>query len=288
MSDSNKTEKATPRRRQKAREQGQVARSRDFSNILAATAALSVFAWQTPQEVRRWGALLQNAIELSTEQSIAATGPLFLWVAAELARWAAPALLTAFCGALLGGLLQGGLVIAPEALAFKIERFSPAKKLGQLFSLTGLSGMLKSLLPFSAIAYVAVATFRQGWSAISRSANLPFQNSVSLTLQMVFTICWKSALVLVVWAGVDYALTWFKLEGDLKMSREEMRQETEGHGREPRGQDAHAPHAKGAAAEKDARRHGDRDGRDHQSHALRGGAALRRAHRSARGGGQGP
>ncbi len=42
----NKSEKPTPRRRQKAREQGQVARSRDLSGALAAAGALGLIAWQ--------------------------------------------------------------------------------------------------------------------------------------------------------------------------------------------------------------------------------------------------
>ena len=42
----NKTEKPTPRRRQKAREQGQVARSRDLSSILAVSGAFGLVAWQ--------------------------------------------------------------------------------------------------------------------------------------------------------------------------------------------------------------------------------------------------
>lgn len=225
MSDSNKTEKPTPRRRQKAREQGQVARSRDFSNIIASIAAVGVFAWQTPDEIRRWATLFQNSIALATTQSIEATGPVFFWTFAEMARWTAPALLTAFAGAMLGGMMQGGMVFAPAALAPKIERFSPAKKLGQLFSLTGLSGLLKSLLPFFAIVYVTISTLRQGWSLILQASDLPFQTYMPSVLRMVFEVCWKSAIVLFVWAAVDYLLTWFKLEGDLKMSREELRQE---------------------------------------------------------------
>jgi flagellar biosynthetic protein FlhB len=226
MSNSNKTEKATPQRRQKAREQGQIARSRDFSNVIASIAGISVFIWRTPDEVHQWGRFFQRAVELSTTQSIEATGPYFFWTVSEVVRWAAPAIVAAFAGAALGGLMQGGIVVAPAALALKIERLSPANKLGQIFSLTGLSGLLKSILPFSAIVYLTVGTFEKHWSLIIRASNLALQDYVSLSLRTVFEVCWKAALVLFAWAVVDYLLNWFKVEGDLKMSKEELRQET--------------------------------------------------------------
>jgi flagellar biosynthesis protein FlhB len=43
---------------------------------------------------------------------------------------------------------------------------------------------------------------------------------------MVFEVAWKAGLVLLVWSGVDYLLTWQKQEGDLRMTKEEIRQES--------------------------------------------------------------
>ena len=54
MADQNKTEKATPRRRQKAREQGQIARSRDLIAGLGTMTAVMVLAWQLPGFVADW------------------------------------------------------------------------------------------------------------------------------------------------------------------------------------------------------------------------------------------
>ena len=55
----------------------------------------------------------------------------------------------------------GGLVFAPEALAFKPEKLSPANKVKQMFSLAGLSGILKSLIPFGVIAWIGVSTVQR-------------------------------------------------------------------------------------------------------------------------------
>jgi flagellar biosynthetic protein FlhB len=225
MSDS-KTEKPTPRRRQKAREQGQVARSRDLSGILALSGAFGVIAWQGFSAVEAWRNLLRQSIEFSGSASLSPSEPLFVWTGWTIAKCVVPVMATAWTLSLLGGLAQGGVVFAPEALIPKIERLSPAQKLGQIFSLTGLSSLLKSLLPFAAIGYVGFAVIRDHWIAIVISSSTSIWTFSRFLLTAIFEVTWKSALVLLSWALVDYFLTWRKAESDMKMSRDEMRQET--------------------------------------------------------------
>src|SRR5271165_63708 len=185
MSD-NKTEKPTPRRRQKSREQGQVARSRDLSGILALSGAFGVLAWQGASGVEAWRSLLRQALEGSGGDSFSPTAPLFLWTGWTLAKCVVPVMATAWTMSLLGGLAQGGVVFAPEALIPKIERLSPAQKLGQMFSLTGLSGLLKSMLPFAAIGYVGFATIRDHWIAIVIASNTSFWTFCRFLLTVIF------------------------------------------------------------------------------------------------------
>jgi len=222
----NKTEKPTPRRRQKAREQGQVARSRDLSGILALAGAFGVVAWQGNSGIEVWRSLLRQAFQFSGADSLSPTAPVFVWTGWTLAKCVVPVMATAWTMSLLGGLAQGGLVFAPEALIPKVERLSPGTKLKQIFSLTGLSGLLKSLLPFAAIAYVGFATIRDHWIAIVIASNTSLWTFGRFLITLLFEVTWKSALVLGVWAFVDYFLTWRKSESDMRMSREEMRQET--------------------------------------------------------------
>lgn len=219
-----KNEKPTPRRRQKAREKGQVARSRELSNAMACVGALGLFAWQTPNAVRNWGALWRSLLDVSSQQ-IDPAGPLFFWTGWRLISWTAPALLVAWVLATGCGLAQGGLVIATDALTFKPERISPAAKLRQMFSLSSLSVMLKSLLPFAAIGYFGYAVMADHWGEIVLASSLTLAGFAKLVAGLVFEFGWKSGLVLLAWAGVDYFLNWRKLEGDLKMSRDELRDE---------------------------------------------------------------
>jgi flagellar biosynthetic protein FlhB len=147
------------------------------------------------------------------------------WNSWEILRWSVPAMTAAWVMSLAGGLMQGGLIFAPEALAPKMERLSPVGKLKQMFSFAGLSGLLKSLLPFGAILYIGIATARDHWEVLMQASYLGLSTFGRFMLTLLWEAGWKSGLVLLAWAGIDYLLVWQKLEGDLKMSREELRQE---------------------------------------------------------------
>jgi flagellar biosynthetic protein FlhB len=225
MADSSKTEKATPQKRKKAREQGQVARSRELSNALAWGGGLALVAWQMPNIARQWRGLLQNTLDLSVDQSLTPGGPLFFWVSCAVLRWVVPVVVTAWVLSVAGGLAQGGLLFAPEALQFKPERMNPAGKLKQMVSLAGLSGILKSLLPFGAIVWIGVSTLTKHWETIVRASDLGVRTYASFLVSVMGELVWKSGLVLLGWAGVDYLLIRQKHEGDLKMSRQDMKDE---------------------------------------------------------------
>jgi flagellar biosynthetic protein FlhB len=121
--------------------------------------------------------------------------------------------------------MQGGISIAPEALTLKFDRFNPASKLGQIFSPVGLSNLLKSLLPFGLIAWIGVHAIRDHWAAMVHASYFNLRMFAAMVGEMTFNVTWKTGLVLLAWSGADYLLVWQKMEGDLKMSKEEVREE---------------------------------------------------------------
>jgi flagellar biosynthetic protein FlhB len=225
-----KTEKASPRRRQKAREQGQVARSRDLTAGLGAMSAVVFCAWQMPAFASDWRGLLRQGLDL------AATHPeqfVPLWrTGLGIFRGVAIAGVMSWLIATLGGLVQGGLVFAPTALAPSWKRLDPASHLEQLFSLPALSRLLKSLLPTAVVVYFAIGVLVRDWRFLpallrgSRSALAAFATG------RMFEVAWKGCLVLLLWAVADYFLERQRHENELKMSKQEQKdehKEMEGH-----------------------------------------------------------
>jgi flagellar biosynthetic protein FlhB len=225
MADDNKTEQATPKKRQKAREQGQVARSKELPSVLAIVGAIAALFMVAQNAVTHWTVLYRAMLETASTSDLESNGPIFFWGAVEVFRWIVPILLAAMVLSVASGLAQGGFSIAPEALQLKFERFNPASKIGQIFSLSGVSNLLKSLLPFSAIAWVGESCIRTNWMLLVHASSFGLRQLASILGSMIYEVGWKSALVLVAWAGVDYLLTWKKMEGDLKMSKEEIKEE---------------------------------------------------------------
>jgi flagellar biosynthetic protein FlhB len=225
MADSSKTEQATPHHRQEARRRGQVTRSRELSGALSLSAVGGVLYLMGRDSVPRWTHFFRATLDLASSDSITPNGPLIFWTAVEGARWVFPIVLAGLAVSLAVSLAQGGFVFAPQALAFQFERISPVSKLGQMFSPAGLSTILKSLLPFTAIAWLGTQAIRTHWNEILGSSYADSHQFVSLICSILIEIFWKSGLVMLIWSGMDYLLLWWKSEGDLKMSRQDMRDE---------------------------------------------------------------
>ena len=189
-------------------------------------AAVASVVWFLGRDaVPRWTLFFRNTLDSARTDAIEPNGPLLFWTSLEALRWVIPMLVAALAVALVSGFAQGGFVFAPEALQPKFERLSPASRLQQLVSLTALSTILKSLLPFAGIAWVGYACVRSHWSDILLSSYRDPHGVAGLLGGMLLEITWKSGLVLFAWAAIDYLILWRKNESDLKMSRQEIKDE---------------------------------------------------------------
>ena len=225
MPESDKTQKATPHRRKKAREQGQISRSREFGNVLALVGAAATLTALCSDLVSRWAAFYHGLLIAACEGDIGANGPIWFWSAAEVLRWIVPVLLVAMLLSVGASLAQGGLNFAPAALTPKFERLSPGNRLGQIFSFITLGNLLKSLLPFLAIGLFGFGAIRSHWNELAQASGEDLRTLVMAVGEILRSVLWKAVLVLTAWAGVDYVLTWRQSESKLRMSHDEVKRE---------------------------------------------------------------
>lgn len=225
MPHDDKTEQATPRRKQKAREQGRVARTRELGGAVIGFAGLLVLLWVSPAALERWRLSLRSWTDFASHNDFTPSTPLILWTATAALRWILAPLCLVWALALASSLAQGGLVFAAEALTPNFERMSPGKKLGQLFSVAGLAPAAKSLLPFSVLLYLGTWVLIRDWGLLLRAGEMPVPVLGSFVYQRAFEVCWKSTFVLLLWSGIDYLLQRQKLNHDLRMSKQELRDE---------------------------------------------------------------
>jgi flagellar biosynthesis protein FlhB len=221
----NRTEQATPRRRQKAQEQGQVLRSRDLVSAVTLVSAIFLLAWRPEMVVAGWRTYFARVLDSAVSSEWQDQTPVFLWTGLAIARWVWPVFAVTFCVAVMGTLAQGGLVVSPEALSPKWERFNPAQNMKQMFSLATLSRVLRSLLPTAVILYLALRLILQQATAILHASRLSSPGALSLMGQLAFDLAWQSCLVLLFWSAIDYFLQRQSYEKSLRMTKQEVKQE---------------------------------------------------------------
>lgn len=233
MAESNKTEKPTEHRRKKAREEGQVARSRELGSVLALV-GVGVTVIALSQDIaRHWVSFYNGLLSAAVDGDFSINGPIFFWSGLEVLRWMVPVLLIAMALSVGATLAQGGFNVAPAALQPKLERMSPASRLGQMFSIAAFGTLGKSLIPFLAILLFGASELGSHWSELARASGTDIRLLSSVVGNIVRSIAWKSVLVLLAWSAVDYIVTWRQSESKLRMSHDEVKREHKEHNGNP-------------------------------------------------------
>jgi flagellar biosynthetic protein FlhB len=224
MAAENKSEKGTAQRHQKATQAGQVPRSRELASsvtlFLVTLATGSIAAgWMVP-----WRRFFTLALDAGQPEALLSY-PILMKTGAAVVLAAGPILWLAFAISTGMFFAQGGFVFAPEAIGFKPERLNPVNNIKRIFSLRGVTPLLRSLLPAAYILWLAVSMLRRDWSAVLHASQL---STLALTRQVMgeaLEIAWKSAMVMLVWSGLDYAVQQHDFEEGLKMSKQEVKEE---------------------------------------------------------------
>jgi flagellar biosynthesis protein FlhB len=221
-----RTEQASPHRREKARTDGDILHSRELTaaaGTLAGVLCLGFLGQRILDSFRnsfsaaldlgapdRWeSSTLQPTLLAARHLAVSALVPVGIAVTAIAAA------------AMLAGILQtGGLQMSVGSIGFRLNRINPLSNGKDLFSLRAASRLGKSLLPASLLAVFAV-------QRIARELTIPpFSTSRLDSLASdIYGLLVAASWLLLGWALVDYVVEWRSRESRLMMSREEMKQE---------------------------------------------------------------
>ena len=226
---SEHTEKASPRRKQKAEQEGDRPRSRELLSAAALLAGSLTLGWAARTWLPVWKGTYQESIALMVAPTLSADA-LSMSMRNMLVAGAAPCLfvMLAAAGASLAVAMaqNRGLRLQPAGIAPKWSRLNPAENAKHLFTTRALVRLGKSLIP----------VFLLGFQLVHFLAALSAMPAFSLTrLPEVFAdgfdLLVNTAWIMLAWSLVDYVVEWRQWESRLKMSKQEMRdefKETEG------------------------------------------------------------
>lgn len=221
------TEQATEQRKQKARNKGDIVRSRELLSATSMLAGIVVLGISAKQFLSGWGEVYARSLRLGivgaqaggfdramVRQSVAILLPSLVPVGLVLTA--------SFVAALLAGVGQsGGVQFHGEALEWKFERLNPVTNLGNLFSLRSITRMAKSLLPAAIVIGLGVNALQQLVlpMPVMSAARLP------VAFEACLSVATKAAWVMVAWSALDYVIERMAWNKKLRMSKQELRDE---------------------------------------------------------------
>lgn len=230
MPDNSQTrsEAASPRRREQARKQGQVATSADLSSGLFLIFMLLLLLYTGPSIGRDIANMLRRDLvgmlvrrEWSLDESVNLGWASCLFLLEAVAVTLAGAMVLA----VLGNVVQIGFQVAPEALSWKPSRLSPMSGVKKIFSARGVVRTVSGLLKFTACSAAVAGTFYvRHESFLIQSHTLSDVVSDAWVLSCLIMMFGAAAVVAV--GAMDFGFQRWQHEEDLKMTKQEVKDET--------------------------------------------------------------
>lgn len=214
------TEKATGRRRQQARDKGQVARSRDLVSMASTGGVILVITFWGSSALAHLSGVMRGFLSLRYGTEL----PTVIRVAGmETVLLLSPFLLVAVGLAIAANLVQGGMVIKPfELQPSRINPFEGAKR---IFSATGIVELLKNLVKLTAGGYVAYIVLRKEIFLLPSLLQLEVAEIVRVSLSLLFKALLTGFGFFFVIAVLDHFVERWRFEKSLRMTKTEVKDE---------------------------------------------------------------
>jgi flagellar biosynthetic protein FlhB len=225
-----RTEKPTYRRLRDARERGQVARSRDLAPAASLAAVTLGLGWLGAQMVTLIAAHMSSALGTLADHARGGIEAVGLTTqltseAAVLARVAGPCALIAAVIAIATGVAQVGWGFSGRALEMNWARLNPAAGFARFKPLQAGPELLKALIGLTvvgSIGYVLVLPWFEEAPALMGMTPI---DAAQIAWSHLWTLLWRTSLALLALGVADYAWQRWRLMSDLKMTRQEVREE---------------------------------------------------------------
>lgn len=222
-----KTEAPTDRRRQEARRKGQVARSIELTSALAVLATLISLRLTGAASLNRLCRLFRQCLTTWPDGDLNAgiISSLTFAAVSNAAAVLLPLLLVAVAAAAVVTTAQVGIMFSSEPLQPKFTRLDPIKGIARLFSGKGMVEVLRSVLKVSIVGYIMFVTIRDEAPRLIAIMNASWLEAVAAVASLAWTLVLRASLTILVIAIADYAFQRRQHEQDLKMTKQEVKED---------------------------------------------------------------
>jgi flagellar biosynthetic protein FlhB len=223
-----RTEKATPKRRQEARKKGQVAQSREIPSVLILMTALGFFYFAG---FWMFGSLSQivsgvyGQLDTLRLNAVSEVGALSVDIFKKLLFILLPFLLPILIAGLAGNIGQIGFEMHGEPLQPKLTKLNPISGLKRFVSLRSLVELAKSIIKILVIGGIAFGIVKKETTALPALMQQEVVDILFFIGKVAFKIFFFVCLALIILAVLDYAYQRWQYEQSLKMTKQEVKDE---------------------------------------------------------------
>ncbi|MYL42234.1 flagellar biosynthesis protein FlhB [Virgibacillus salexigens] len=222
-----KTEKATPKKRQDERKKGKVAKSQDVNTaILLLFSFIVLFVFGSSMKDGMTSLFEHTFTEfIHWDVTEATVYQLFTGATVEIAKILAPIMLIALIAGIASNFLQIGFLFTTESIKFDLKKIDPIQGAKRIFSVRALVELLKSLLK---IVCIGAVTFAVIWIYKDDMMMLAFKTADSALAffgQVTMVMGITATIVLLVLSVLDYVYQRYDYEKNLRMSKQDIKDE---------------------------------------------------------------
>lgn len=223
-----KTEDATPRRRTEARAEGNVPKSQDLNAaimLFAAMIGLQLFGLRIFDGMKVTMDTLLRGAHTANPARLDDLGAVGAYSVRATIVMLAPIALVIFGVGLVACVGQVGFLITGKTLIPSVKKMNPLKGIQQMFSARSGMRLVLSIGKFVLIGAVAGLVMFKDMAMVMHLAELDAIAAFGMAARMVFRLSMILCLLLLVLAIIDYAYQKWQHSQDLKMTKEEVKQE---------------------------------------------------------------
>ena len=223
-----RSEKATPKKREDARQKGQFARGAELPaalSFLAAVSTLYLFSSTIIGQVN--GSIRASALQIAQAGRLTDTDIhlMFLEGGRTLAYLTVPIALVALSAALTGNFAQGGFSFTAKPFLQGASKLNPVGNLKRIFGPDALVNLVKSLLKLCFIGSVAYGVLSPLLTEAPTLINAPLHTVAVKLGDILFSLAFRCGSALLVLAAGDYGYAYYKHEKSLRMTKQEIKDE---------------------------------------------------------------
>lgn len=228
MAADEKTEQATPKKRRDERKKGNIFLSKDVvvvASLLGTFFSLKLLFPGMYEAISTFLVKYMNYASTKTEVTAEFVSDMTREMIITFVRVCVPLLMIAVLLAIVATAAQTKLLFSTDALKPKFSRLSPLQGFKRLFSSKSLVEVLKGIIKISILIWIMYDFFIGQLINFERTLKLDLISSTAFVLDCVMKLVMKVSIAFVAISAFDYFYQWWDYEKQLKMSKQEVKEE---------------------------------------------------------------